>query len=142
MAKSLGIDLGSVRIGIAVSDPEGRLALPRETLERKSPVADLAAITALVKEEDAQTVVVGHPRTLLGKSGLAAGRAEEFARRLQELLPEVKVVLWDERLSTAQSERALIGAGLSREARRKVVDQSAAALILQSWLDAQKSRIR
>jgi putative Holliday junction resolvase len=134
VARVLGLDLGEVRIGVAVSDPQGRVALPAGTLLVKGPPADLKAVAALVREHDAEAVVVGHPRSLSGERGSAARHAEGFAEGLRMIL-EVPVHLQDERLSTVEAERGLREAGAGRHDRRRAVDQAAATLILQSWLD-------
>jgi putative Holliday junction resolvase len=133
----LGLDLGDARIGVAISDDERRLAVPLGTVRTGAP-ADLRAIADLVREHGATLVVVGHPLLLSGEAGEGAHHAERFAEALRALLP-VPVVLHDERLSTVEAERALREAGASGRERRKVVDRSAATVILQSWLDAARA---
>ncbi len=134
----LGLDLGDARIGVAVSDPRGRLALPIGTVHVGQPPGELKAIAALVLEHDVDQVVVGHPLSMSGASGPRAGHAEAFAEALRAILP-VPVALQDERLSTVQAERSLREAGVRGRDRRSVVDRTAAAVILQAWLDARRS---
>ncbi len=130
----LGLDLGDVRIGVAISDPDRRLAVPLGTVRTGAP-ADLKAIAKLVGENDVTLVVVGHPLLMSGQAGARAKQAEGFADALRRSLG-VPVVLHDERLSTAEAERALKEAGAGGRDRRGAVDRSAATVILQSYLDA------
>jgi putative Holliday junction resolvase len=129
----LGLDLGDVRIGVAISDPDRRLAVPVGTVRTGAP-KDLRAIADLVAENGVSLVVVGHPLLLSGEAGTRAHHAEAFADALRSVL-EVPVVLHDERLSTAEAERALREAGVRGRDRRRSVDRSAATVILQSYLD-------
>jgi putative Holliday junction resolvase len=131
----LGLDLGDTRIGVAISDPDRRLAVPLGTIHVGQPPGELKAISALVAENDASLVVVGHPLSLSGERGGRAAHAEEFADALRAIL-QVPVVLHDERLSTSEAERALRDAGARARDARRVVDRSAATVILQSFLDA------
>lgn len=130
----LGLDLGDVRIGVAVSGPDRKVAVPFGTVHTGAP-ADLKAIARIVQENEVTLVVVGNPLMMSGETGTRARHAEEFARALRQFLP-VPVVLHDERLSTAEAERALKEAGAGGRERRRAVDRSAAAVILQSYLDA------
>lgn len=132
----LGLDLGDARIGVAISDPDRRLAVPLGTVHTGAP-ADLKAIAKLVGENGVELVVVGLPLRLSGSAGESARKAEEFAGALRSVLP-VPVVLHDERLSTVEAERALRDAGMSGRRRRRSVDRSAATVILQSYLDADR----
>jgi putative pre-16S rRNA nuclease len=132
----IGVDVGSVRVGIAVSDPDGRFAVPRETLRRGR--GDLDALAAMVVDEPAIEVVVGWPRSLSGAAGRAADEASRYARALARRVAPVPVVLHDERLSTVAATRELRAAGRDARRGRAVVDQSAAAIILQSALDAER----
>jgi putative Holliday junction resolvase len=131
----LGLDLGQARIGVAVSDPERRLAVPVGTVRVGQPPGELKAIAALVAEHGAVAVVLGHPRSMSGRSGPGAAHAEAFAEALRAIL-SVPIELQDERLTTVEAERTLREAGLTGRARREVVDRTAAAVILQAWLDA------
>ena len=130
----LGLDLGDVRIGVAISDEKRTLALPLGTVLTGAP-ADLKAIAKLVAENDVTRVVVGHPLSMSGESGKRAKHAEEFAGALRGILG-IPVELHDERLSTAEAKRVLTSAGASAREQRKVVDRTAATVILQSYLDA------
>lgn len=130
----LALDLGDVRIGVAISDPDRRLAVPLGTIHTGAP-ADLKAVASLVREHDVALVVVGHPLLLSGDAGDRARHAEAFADALRSVLP-VPVALQDERLSTVEADRALREAGASGRRRRAVVDRSAATVILQAYLDA------
>jgi putative Holliday junction resolvase len=134
----LGLDLGDARIGVAISDDERRLAVPLGTIHTGAP-ADVKAIAALVREHDVALVVVGHPLLLSGQAGERAHHAERFADALRAIL-DVPVELHDERLSTVEAERSLRGAGLHGRERRRVIDRSAATVILQAFLDARTRR--
>ena len=132
--RALGLDLGDARIGVAVSDDDRRLAVAVGTIHTGAP-ADLKAIAGLVTEHAATAVVVGLPLSLSGKRGPAAAKAEAFAEALRSTLG-IPVELQDERLSTVEAERALREAGVSGKRRRRQVDEVAATVILQAWLDA------
>jgi putative holliday junction resolvase len=134
----LGLDLGDARIGVAISDPDRRLALPLGTVLVGQPPGELKAIAALVREYGVSRVVLGHPRSMSGAAGPRARQAEEFAGALRSVL-EIPVELQDERLTTVEAERALREAGVGGRDLRAVVDRTAAAVILQSWLDAARS---
>lgn len=132
----IGVDLGSRRVGLAGADPTGTIATPLRTLERRHPRfwAELGRACA---ERDCRRLVVGLPRRLNGTEGTAAAAARGFADDARRLLG-LEVEMWDEWLSTAQAERALIAGGVRRGARRDAVDAVAASLILQSYLDAHR----
>ncbi len=135
-ARALGIDLGERRIGVAVSDAEGRVATPITVIERSgSRNRDHQRISELVAEYEAGVVVVGLPLSLDGSAGPAAQAAEQEVGELEAALA-VPVLTHDERFTTAIAERALAESGLSGKARRQRVDMVAASVILQSWLDA------
>lgn len=131
----LGLDLGDARIGVAISDPERRLAVPVGTVHVGRPPGELLAIAELVRERGASLIVVGLPLSLRGEHGARAGHADAFADALAGVV-EVPIELQDERLSTVEAERALAAAGTPGRGRRRVVDASAATVILQAWLDA------
>lgn len=132
--RAIGIDLGSKRVGVAVSS--GSLATPYEVLARSGDrTRDHARIAALVDEAGAELVVVGLPLSMDGSMGAAAQRAMDEIDQLTAVL-DVPVRTWDERLSTVTAERSLMDQNLNAQARRRVVDKVAAAVILQSWLDA------
>ena len=130
----LGLDLGQARIGVAISDPERRLAVPFGTI-RTGPPEDVKAIAAIVGEQQVSAIVVGHPLSMSGRAGGAADHAEKFAEALRGFLG-LPVHLQDERLSTVQAERDLGARGLRGRERREVVDQTAAMVILQAYLDS------
>ncbi|MBK8334908.1 MAG: Holliday junction resolvase RuvX [Acidimicrobiaceae bacterium] len=134
--RALGIDLGSKRIGIAVSDRTGTIASPLTMLQRSGSVRrDHEAIRALVVEEEAEMLVVGLPLNMNGTSGPAAKAAIAEAEALATVVG-VPVIMFDERRTTVTADRALIEAGISAQARRKLVDKVAAAVLLQTWLDS------
>jgi putative holliday junction resolvase len=133
----LGLDLGTRRIGVAVS--AGTIATPHSVLERgKDHAVDHAAIAALVEELGADRVVVGLPLSLDGRMGPAATAAAAEAEALGDVLA-VPVETYDERLTTVTADRSLSSLGLSGQARRRVVDKVAAAVMLQAWLDRSSS---
>ena len=130
----IGIDLGSKTIGVAVSDPERRLATGVETIARTRFSADAARLLALAQERRSVGLVLGLPINMDGSEGPRAQATRAFARNLARLT-ELPIALWDERLSTAAVERQLIEADVSRARRAAVIDQHAAAFILQGALD-------
>jgi putative holliday junction resolvase len=135
----LGVDVGTVRVGVAASDPGGVLATPLATLARDlRGGADLTKLARLVAEREAVEVVVGLPRSLSGRSGPAAKAAREYADALAERVDPIPVRLSDERLTTVAATRRLAEAGTRGRKGRQVVDRSAAVLILQGWLDASR----
>jgi putative holliday junction resolvase len=137
--RALGIDLGSKRIGIAVSDLSGTIASPSTTVHRSSSRRhDHAEIARLVKTEEAEVVVVGLPLSLDGSRGPAARAAETEARQIATVVG-VPVEMYDERFTTVTAERGMLEAGLDARRRREVVDKVAAAVMLQSWLDHRRS---
>ena len=137
--RALGLDLGSKRIGVAVSDRSGTIASPLTVLQRSgSRRTDHERIAALVREEEAELVVVGMPRSLSGGEGPAARAATAEIAALASVVG-VPVESYDERFTTVTANRALAESGVRGPARRQVVDKVAAAVILQSWLDARRS---
>ena len=130
----IGLDLGTKTIGVAVSDPDRRLATGVETIARKTFTADAARLLALAAERSAAGFVLGLPINMDGSEGPRAQSTRAFARNLARLT-ELPIALWDERLSTAAVERELIAADVSRAKRAAVIDQHAAAYILQGALD-------
>lgn len=135
----LAIDLGSVRVGLSLSDPLGLTAQPLGRLERKTLRAGMGPIASLVREHGVVRIVVGHPLLLSGSAGERARDAEAFARRLGSALA-IPVQLWDERMTTVQAERALIEGEVRRRRRREIVDAAAATILLQSWLDSREDK--
>ncbi len=134
----LGLDLGDARIGIAISDPDRRLAVPLGTVRVGQPPGELKAIAALIDEHEVSRVVLGHPRSMSGQIGPRARHAEAFAEALRSVVG-VPVDMHDERLTTVEAERNLREAGVRGRDRRAVVDRTAAAVILQSWLDTDRT---
>ena len=130
----LGLDLGQARIGVAISDDARRLAVPIGTVRTGAP-QDMKAIAALVEEHGATEIVVGLPLSLSGREGEAADHARRFADALRGFLG-LTVHLQDERLSTVEAGGSLRRGNVTGRARREVIDQVAATVILQSWLDA------
>ncbi len=137
MGRRLGVDVGSVRVGVALSDPYGMLATPLTTLLRDQRAgADIERLAWLVVEHEVVEVVVGLPRTLAGRHGPAAQAAQSYAETVAERIAPVPVRLTDERLSTVAATRSLRDSGVKGRRQRAVVDQAAAVHILQAWLDA------
>jgi putative holliday junction resolvase len=132
----LGVDAGSVRIGVARSDPAGILASPLETV--RNGKGDIERIVRLVAENEAVEVIVGLPTSLSGREGPAAASARKFASRIARRLTPESVRLFDERLTTVTAESGLRASGVHGQARRKVVDQAAAAVLLQAALDTER----
>lgn len=141
----LGVDVGAVRVGVALSDPAGVLATPLVTLDRDETTwSDLDLLTDLVAEHEVVEVVVGLPRTLAGREGPAARAALGYADDLREVFDErgvsgVPVTMADERLTTVTAGRMLSDRGVKGRAQRRVIDQVAAVGILQTWLDGRRS---
>lgn len=140
MSRALGLDLGSRRIGVAVTDPTATIASPLRVLARTgSTKRDHLAVAELVGEEEADVVVVGLPLNMNGTAGPAAKAALDEARALATVVG-VPVVTFDERRTTVTADQVMIAAGMKAPARRRVVDKVAAAVMLQSWIDAGSPR--
>jgi putative Holliday junction resolvase len=133
----VGLDVGDVRIGVAVSDPLGIIAQPFSTIHCETPEKDIEAIKAIVKEREAVRVVVGLPLNQEGKPGPQAEKVLAFIEQLRAVL-DVEVVTQDERFSTASAQRILIAADVSRKGRKKVIDKIAAQQVLQVYIDRLK----
>ncbi len=134
--RALGLDLGSKRIGVAIGDRTGTIASPLSVLQRSgSTRRDHQAIATLVIEEEADIVVVGLPLNMNGSSGPAARAAVDEAAALATVVG-VPVVTFDERRTTVTADRAMMEANMRAQARRRIVDKIAAAVMLQNWLDA------
>jgi putative Holliday junction resolvase len=146
MARVLGVDLGEKRIGLACSDPSGVLASPlRVILRSGDPIADRVAIVEAAKDAEAQVIVVGLPRSLSGREGPAARGARGEAAALAELAEAaggIRVELHDERFTTRDASRALSAGGRDTRAQRDLIDAAAAAVMLQSYLDAGRTTER
>jgi putative Holliday junction resolvase len=136
----VGVDVGSVRVGVARTDPSALVATPVETVPRDARGrADLDRIAQIVRDAGAVEVVVGLPRTLRGDEGSAAASARQYATAIARRVTPVPVRLVDERLSTVSAHRTLREAGVRGRRHRPVVDQVAAVVILQSALDAERA---
>jgi putative Holliday junction resolvase len=136
----LGVDVGSVRVGVAASDPDGVLATPIAVLQRdRKRGTDLNELVRLAGEREAVEIVVGLPRSLSGAEGTAAKLAREYASTLAQRVAPVSVRLVDERLSTVEATRGLQQAGVRAREGRRVVDAAAAVVILQHALDSERA---
>lgn len=133
----IGVDVGSVRVGVARTDPGGVLGVPVETVARGE--GDLSRIAAIVAEHDALEVVVGLPLSLSGRPGPAAAAAREFARALVPMIAPIGVRLVDERFSTVAATSGLRAAGRSARSSRAVIDQAAAVEIVQYAVDRERA---
>nr|WP_240942889.1 Holliday junction resolvase RuvX [Planosporangium thailandense] len=141
----MGVDVGTVRVGVAVCDPDGILATPlvtvaRDVTESSDVPSDMVEIARLATERDAVEVVVGLPVNLAGKEGPAAAAIRQYADKLAAVVDPVPVVFVDERMSTVTAARRLSERGVRGKRQRAVVDQAAAVEILQTWLDSQRRR--
>ena len=141
MQRILALDFGEKRIGVAVSDPLNIIAQSVGTIERKGIKNDLKKVGELVKEYEARKIIVGLPLNMDGTEGKSANRAMDFVKELKKEI-QVEVEMLDERLTTAQGERVLLEADMSRRKRKQNLDKIAAQLILQNYLDlhVQKDR--
>jgi putative Holliday junction resolvase len=133
----LGIDLGEVRIGLALSDPTGTIASGRGVYQRRGLKEDLTYLKELVEKEGIKEVIIGLPRNMDGSLGKRAQETIRFKEELEAIL-KFPVRLFDERLSTEEAERILISADLSRKKRKEVIDELAAVIILQGYLGSSK----
>lgn len=134
----MGIDVGTVRIGVAVCDPDGILATPVETVPRAKGKArhdDLDRLAQLANEYDVVGVIVGLPRNLAGEESFAADAVRSFGNEIADRVSPIPIEYFDERMTTAGASRALRSAGVSAKSARAVIDQAAAVAILQGWLD-------
>jgi putative holliday junction resolvase len=136
--RCLGIDLGSSRIGIAISDDLGMLAHPLETILNDS--AFLPRLQKIVLEKGVSGIVVGIPRNMDGSYGAAAENAKLFFSQLKSEFPGLRLIAWDERLTTVEAQRLLHAAGRDVKKSRPVIDQVAAQILLQSYLDSPEAR--
>jgi putative Holliday junction resolvase len=135
----LGLDVGDRRIGVAVSDPLGLTAQPVLTLTRTNRRNDLKSLARIVRKHGCSAVVVGNPLYMSGDLSPQAAKAQAFAEMLRQEW-QLPVVLWDERLTTTEAHRHLYASGRPGSEHRPVIDQVAAVLILQSYLEAQRQR--
>jgi putative Holliday junction resolvase len=135
--RTLALDFGDRRIGIALSDPLGLAASPLMTLERTSWAHDFERIRGLVRENEVRRIVVGMPLDMDGGKGARARQTESFMDRLRGATG-LPVIPWDERLTTVQAERILLSGDVGRARRRQVIDQLAAVIVLQAYLDSRR----
>ena len=133
----LGLDIGSKRIGVAISDELGFTAQGIETLHCKSPEDDAAAIANLAEKYNVEEIVVGIPYNMDGSAGPQAEKVRAAVERIKQRA-KIPMREWDERLSTVAAERVLVEADMSRSKRRKVIDKVAAVIILQGYLDKKR----
>ncbi len=131
----LGLDVGDVMIGVAVSDPMKIIAQGLDSIKRVGTKTDVEVIKRLVDEYEVEELVVGLPKTLAGEIGIQAQKVLDLAELIRAVV-EVPITMWDERMTTVAATRALIEADVSRKKRKKVVDKVAAILILQGYLDS------
>lgn len=137
MKKALGIDLGAARVGLALCDDLGMLAHPLETVQVKT-AGDLAAYVArVIEREKVEVTIIGLPRNMDGSEGPAAAKTREFAEKLRKKAPECEIRYWDERMTSVAAQRALHETGRNVKKSRSVIDQVAAQMILQGYLDSQ-----
>jgi len=134
LRRVLGLDVGSKRIGIAISDPLGITAQGLETLQRQNKRLDFEKLSGLVRDYEVAEIVVGFPLRMSGEEGIQAEKMLRFAQELRERVG-LPVHLWDERLTSAEANRLLRETEMSIKRRGQVVDQMAAVLILQSWME-------
>jgi putative Holliday junction resolvase len=137
VVRALGLDVGDVRIGVAVSDSLGWTAQALKVITRAELAKDLAEIKQIIGEYDVEELVVGLPKNMDGTLGSRAEKTMAFVDELKSEI-DLPIVLWDERLSTVSATKALLEADLSRRKRKEVVDKIAAVIILQGYLDAKR----
>jgi putative Holliday junction resolvase len=141
--KALALDVGDRRVGVALSDETGLIATPLTVIQRASKLEDFARLASLVREHGVDTLVVGHPLNDDGSAGPQAWRIERYAAALREALRteglDLLWVLWDEWGSTQKAQEIMLGAGRKTRDRRTRIDAVAAAVILQDYLDSQRS---
>ena len=130
----IGVDVGTVRVGVSRCDPDGILTMPVETLHRAPDLSDLDRLADIVRSHDAIEVIVGLPRHLRGGEGISAKGARKYARRIKKLVPDVRVAMVDERMTSNQAHARLRASGIPEIEHRSVIDQVAAQIILEQAL--------
>jgi len=133
--RALAIDHGTKRMGIAISDPSGMIALPLEFIPAEPFAPFLERLKQLIVEKEVDMILVGMPRNMDGSYGPAAAKVQEFVAVLKETIA-IPIKTWDERLTSAQANRMLVQADVRRKDRKEKVDKAAAAILLQSFLDS------
>ena len=133
-SRYLGIDHGDSRIGLAISDELGSFAHPYRTLQSGGRL--LEEIRAIVEREKISGIVIGLPKNMDGTLGSSANKAKLFGEQLAQVIPSMKIVFWDERLTTREAQRALHAAGKNTKQSKKMIDQVAAQILLQNYLDS------
>ena len=136
--KILGLDVGSKTVGIAISDLMGWTAQGLDTLRINEEQNELGIeeLVDIIKKNQVGTVVIGLPKNMNNSIGFRGEASLQYKEKLQEALPHIEVIMWDERLSTMAAERSLLEANVSRQKRKKVIDKMAAVFILQGYLDS------
>lgn len=136
--KILGLDVGSKTVGIAISDLMGWTAQGLDTLSINEEQDDLGIdqLVKIIKDNQVGTVVIGLPKNMNNSIGFRGEASIKYKEKLQESIPSIDIVMWDERLSTMAAERSLLEADVSRQKRKKVIDKMAAVFILQGYLDS------
>lgn len=141
--RRLGLDVGTARIGVATCDPDGILATPVETIRVADGdpgwAAELRRLTEIVEEYDAVGIVVGLPTSLKGRETASTAMARSFATALEAAAPDLPVEFVDERLTTVTAGAALHGAGRNTRQQRDVIDQAAAVVLLQAWIESRRA---
>lgn len=135
MKRVMGLDIGEKRIGIAFSDLLGFTAQGHSVYTRRQEEEDIAYLAGLAKERDVSRIVFGLPKNMNGTEGPQAEKVRAFAKSVSEAAPDATIAFWDERLTTVAAHKVMIEADMSRNKRKKKVDQLAAVLILQGYLD-------
>ncbi len=139
--KYLGIDFGTKQIGLAVSDEMGIIAGKYGTIKREGIKTDVKKLQGVVEQEGIQKIVIGYPVNMDGSPGKTVKQVDDFVAALREVI-ELPIETWDERLSSVSAEKLLIQGDVRRRKRRKVIDQVAAVIILQNYLDYQNLSVR
>jgi putative Holliday junction resolvase len=137
--RALGLDIGSARVGVAVSDPSGAVASPLAVLDARELSRDLRALVRIAEDYEVENLVVGLPLTLAGEEGPQAAVVRTAAERFAAAL-DVPLEFYDERHSSTEARRSMHGAGLTEREQRGSLDKIAAAIVLQGWLDARRTR--
>lgn len=135
IVRMLGLDVGDKTIGVSVSDPLGLTAQGIKTIMRKNDEADLKELDEIIKSYSVEIIVCGLPKNMNGTIGVQGEKALEFAKVLEKEF-NLKVIMWDERLTTISAKKAMLEANMSRKKRKKIIDKVASTFILQNYLDS------